>query len=169
MDSRLQVKLVHYLVFSHFGGSLIMQTREKILKVAEAFDDVIETRDIEKILPFFAEDCEIEVLGITLQGREGARVWLKWMFKHLALIKFKPVIIMVEGDTIFEEFMVNGVLHNGRKVSSKQAEVLVYENYLVKKLRLYFDRLDFADAVSKGFFDKFIIRQIKKKSLQDLV
>ena len=76
---------------------------------------------------------------------------------------------MVQDNTFFEEFILEGLLHNGRQVVSKQAEVLVYENYLVKYLRLYFDRFDFADAVSKGFLNKYIIRQIIKKSLQNLI
>jgi ketosteroid isomerase-like protein len=145
------------------------QTRTQILEVAKAFDDAIETRDIDRILPFFAEDCVIELLEVTLAGWEGARRWLAWMFSHLDAIHFEPVVIMVEGDTFFEEFIVMGTLKDGRQVTSKQAEVLIYEDLKVKHLRIYFDRLDFADAVASGWLNRSVIRRLKRISTKGLV
>ena len=144
------------------------QTKEQILQVAKDFDDVIETRDIEQILPFFAKDCSIELLGLTIHGHEGARKWLEWMFQHLTEIAFEPIIIMVDDNVFFEEFIVHAKLQDGRTVQSKQAEVLVYENLLVKSLRLYFDRLDFGEAVSTSWINRKIIQKIIKESIKGL-
>ena len=144
------------------------QTKEQILQVAKDFDDVIETRDIERILSFFAEDCSIELFNLTLHGHEGARKWLEWMFQHLTEITFDPIVIMVDGNVFFEEFIVQGKLRDGRTVQSKQAEVLVYENLLVKSLRLYFDRLDFADSVASGWLNRKIIQKLIKESIKGL-
>ncbi|MFX0079594.1 MAG: nuclear transport factor 2 family protein [Candidatus Hermodarchaeota archaeon] len=144
------------------------QTKEQILQVAKDFDDVIETRDIERILPFFANDCSIELFSLTLQGHEGARKWFEWMFQHLAEISFVPTTIMVDGNVFFEEFIVHGKLQDGCKVQSKQAEVLVCENLLLKSLRLYFDRLDFAEAVSSSWLNRKIIQKIIKESTKGL-
>ena len=144
------------------------QTTEQILQVAKDFDDVIETRDIEKILPFFAKDCRIELLNLTLHGHEGARKWLEWMFQHLTKITFEPIVIMVEDNVFFEEFIIHGRLNDGRTVQSKQAEVLVYENLLVKSLRLYFDRLDFAEAVASGWLNRKIIQKLINESIKGL-
>jgi ketosteroid isomerase-like protein len=146
-----------------------MQTKDAILKAAKDFDDIIETRDINQILPFFHEECTIELLGVTLHGHEGARKWLDWMFQYLQSISFDPIVIMVEGDTFFEEFIVNGTLSDGRHIQSKQAEVLIYENLLVKHLRVYFDRLDFADAVASGWLTRKIIERLIKISTKGLV
>jgi len=146
-----------------------MQTKESILKAAKDFDDAIETREIDHILPFFDEECMIELLGISLQGYEGAQKWLEWMFQHLNRISFDPIIIMVEGNIFFEEFVMNGILHDGRSVKSKQAEVLVYENSLVKCLSLYFDRLNFVKAVDGGWITKKIIKKLIDESIQGLI
>ena len=151
------------------GGSCMRQTKTQILEVAKAFDDAIETRDIDQILPFFAKDCVIELLGVTLTGWTGAKRWLAWMFSHLETIRFQPVIIMVEGDTFFEEFIVTGTLKDGRQVTSKQAEVLIYEDLKVKHLRIYFDRLDFADAVASGWLNRSVIRRLKRISTKGLI
>lgn len=133
------------------------------------FDNAIESKDIDHMVSFFADDCEIELMGIKLRGKEGARRWLEWLFGTLVDVKFKPVIIIVEGNVFFEEFILEGTLPNGKVVESKQSEVLVYENYKIKSLRVYFDRLDFADAVADGFVSKKIVKTLISRSLKGLV
>jgi ketosteroid isomerase-like protein len=142
---------------------------EKIKEVAKELDDALETKNIDQILPFFSDDCEIELLGITVKGEEGVRRWLKWQYEHVAEVKLLPVIIMIEGNVFFEEFVVNAKLHDGTEAESKQAEVLIYdENYRVKSLRLYFDRLDFANSVVRDPISKFIVKRLIKMSLKGL-
>ncbi|MFW9934669.1 MAG: nuclear transport factor 2 family protein [Candidatus Thorarchaeota archaeon] len=146
-----------------------MHSKGSILKLAKDFDDAIETSQVKRIIPYFHEECTIELLGLTLEGHEGVQKWLKWMFEHLSSIRFEPVVVMVEGNVFFEEFIVHGLLNDGEKVQSKQAEVLVFENSLVKSLRLYFDRLDFADAVTSGWLTRKIIKKLITESVKGLV
>ena len=145
------------------------QLPDRIRKVAQDLDHSIETGNIESILSFFSDDCEIELLGINKTGKAGARKWLEWLYSHAAEIKFSPVTIMVEGNTFFEEFTVKAKLHNGLEVQSKQAEVLLFENYKVKSLRLYFDRLEFAESFVSGIISKAIVRRLIRMSLKGLI
>ena len=145
------------------------QTSEGIKKAAKEFDDALSIRDYEKMKSAFTDDCEIELLGITLHGKEGVQRWIDWMFTYLAKVEFVPVVIMVEGDVFFEEFIVKGTLHDGRDVTSKQAEVLIYQDYKIKSLRLYFDRLDFAEAVADGFVSRRIVESLIKRTREGLV
>ena len=145
------------------------QTSEGIKKIAMELDNALERMNIDELLNFFADDCEIIILEAKLIGKEGARKWLEWMLKHVKKIKFIPVTIIVEDGVFFEEFTVEATLHDGAEVESKWAEVLIYENYKIKSLRLYFDRLEFADAITKGHISKMIIKKIIKKSLEGLV
>jgi hypothetical protein len=146
-----------------------MQTKQSILQAAKDLDDAIETRKIKQILPFFAKDSSIELLGITLHGYEGVRKWLKWMFQYLHSISFEPIVIIVEGNTFFEEFIVKGTLADGKRVLSKQAEVIIYEDLLVKHLRLYFDRLDFTDAITSSWLTRKIISKLIQESTKGLI
>jgi hypothetical protein len=145
------------------------QNPEEIKKVAMDLDNALEKMNIDEILPFFADECVVQLLDVKLSGKEGVKKWLLWMFKNVAEIKLIPVVIMVEDDVFFEEFIVQAKLHDGSEAISKQAEVLIYENYKIKDLRLYFDRLDFANAVAKGPISKGIIKKLIKKSLEDLI
>ncbi|MFW3146585.1 MAG: nuclear transport factor 2 family protein [Thermoplasmatota archaeon] len=117
---------------------------------------------------FFSDDCEIQMLGLTLKGKKEAKKWLKWLFSTFEEISFEPVTIMVEGDTFFEEFVIDAVLPDGRRIRSKQSEVLVYEDYKVKSLRIYFDRLDFADLIGTGPVRRKIVKMLREASLKDL-
>jgi hypothetical protein len=42
---------------------------EKIREVAKELDDTLETKNVDQILPFFADDCEIQLLGIAVKGK----------------------------------------------------------------------------------------------------
>ena len=145
------------------------QDEDKIRQVAMDFDNAIESKDIDLMVSFFADDCEIELMSIVLSGKEGARKWLEWLFGTLVEVKFKPIIIMVEGNIFFEEFILVGTLPNGKIVESKQSEVLVYEDYKIKSLRVYFDRLDFADVVAEDFISRRIVKMLISRSLKGLM
>jgi ketosteroid isomerase-like protein len=141
---------------------------ERIRKAAEDLDKAVENRDVELVTSFFSDDCEIEMLGIVLEGREGSRKWVEWLFSTLPEIRFEPVTIMIEGNTFFEEFVINGKLKNGMTVRSKQAEVLIYEDYKVRNLRIYFDRLDFAEVIGDNPVKRALIKKIRNMSLEPL-
>ena len=145
------------------------QNPDRIRQVAMEFDNAIEARDVERVVSAFAEDCQIELLGIKLKGREGARKWIEWLFSNIPDIRFEPVTIMVEGNVFFEEFIVTARHSDGPELKSKQAEVLVFEDYKLKSLRLYFDRLDFSDLIAGNIISKKIVGTVKSRSLKGLL
>ncbi|MDX1814287.1 MAG: hypothetical protein R3319_05800, partial [Candidatus Bathyarchaeia archaeon] len=87
---------------------------------------------------------------------------------HVATIKFVPITIIVEGNTFFEEFIVEAKFHDGEEARSKQAVVLVFEDSKIKSLRMYFDRLDFSSSVAKDVISKTIVKELVNKSLEGL-
>ena len=44
-----------------------------IKQISEEFDTALELRDIPKIIEFFTEDCEIELLGVKLYRKNRAK------------------------------------------------------------------------------------------------
>jgi hypothetical protein len=75
---------------------------------------------------------------------------------------------MVEGNTFFEEFVVEAKFYNGEEARSNQTVVLEFENLKIKSLSVYFDRLDFSDAVAKDVVSKTIVKELIKKSFEGL-
>jgi ketosteroid isomerase-like protein len=144
------------------------KSTDEIRRVAMALDNAIENKDPDAVIACFADDCEIELLRHSLVGKAGVKKWFGWLFKNIRQIKFQPVKIMAEGNTLFEEFIIRARLHSGPEVKSKQAEILIFENDKIKSLRLYFDRLDFADTLTKDPVSKAVLSRIIKKSLEGL-
>jgi len=51
---------------------------------------------------------------------------------------------------------------DNKGINVKQAEVLVYDDDLkVKRLSLYFDRLEMAEVLELNLFDRIIINRLK--------
>ena len=71
-------------------------------------------------------------------------------------------------DKAIEKKDIDLTLHNGSNLITKQAEVIIYKNYQIKNLRLYFDRLEIAKTLSGSFFNKIIFNRLIKKSMEYL-
>jgi ketosteroid isomerase-like protein len=141
---------------------------EKIRKLAKDLDNAIEQQDVERLVSYFSEECEVRLPGSTLTGHEGLRRAVKWMYSHLRGIVLLPVTIMVQGNVFFEEFTVRANVA-GHDIEVRQSEVLVYDgNYKVTSLRLYFDRLELARHFPVNFIDRFLIGRVIRESLKDL-
>ena len=143
---------------------------EKIRELAKALDDAIENRETEAVISLFSETCEIELLGTKLAGKEGLRKAISWIYRYLKELTLIPITIMIEGNTFFEEFFIRTKTKEGKEIQVKQAEVLVYDDeYKVKSLRLYFDRLELASAYTSNPVEKMMIDRLKKASLKGLL
>ena len=93
-----------------------------------------------------------------------------WMYSHFKDIKLTPIVITVEGNIFFEEFTMSSKSGDNKGINVKQAEVLVYDDDLkVKRLSLYFDRLEMAEVLELNLFDRIIVNRLKQESLKGLL
>jgi ketosteroid isomerase-like protein len=136
-----------------------MENPDELRTIARHFDSAIEDKQIDKAVSSFTDDCIIEFPGGAVKGKEGARRWIEWIFSHFARIRFEPVTIMVDGNTFFEEYFLEGTFHNGSTVRSRQAEVLEFEGGRIRAMRIFFDRIDFAGALEDGVLTRFFVRK----------
>ena len=142
---------------------------KKIQDAAKKLDNAMEQKDTESAISCFSDDCEIDLLSVHLKGKQGVRKWLAWLYEDLLNIKFEPITIMTDRNTFFEEYIIHSTLMDGKQVQSKQAEVLIYDaTYKVKSLRVYFDRLDFADVVAHNFISRGVVKEIIDISVKGL-
>lgn len=144
-------------------------TDSEIRQRAKALDDAVERRDFETVTAFFSEDCEIEMIGLKLEGREALRKALRWMFDRLPEIRFIPVTIMIEGTIFFEEFILQTTVRRERTIEVRMAEVLIYDaDDKVKSLRLYFDRLELGDVFAPRAIERALIKFLIRASVKGL-
>jgi ketosteroid isomerase-like protein len=152
-------------------GEEILMIPDQIRIRAQALDEAIEKRDVEATMAFFSDDFEIEMIGLTLKGREGLKKALSWMFDCLKEIRIIPLTILIDGATFFEEFVLRSKTKRGKTLEVRQAEVLIYDlDYKVKSLRLYFDRLELGEVFASNIGERLVVKLLARasvKSLQD--
>ena len=142
---------------------------DDIRMAVQKFTDAMVKKDQEALAACFAEDCEIEFLHVKLKGKRGVREWAHWLYGHLSELQFDRITSVVNDGVIFEEYVLNGRLHNGSKIRSRQTEVLVFdENRMIKNFRFYFDRLDFIESGINKIMAKQIVNTFNQKTLKSL-
>ena len=144
-----------------------VESAEKIRNAAMVLDNAVEQGDKETILSCFADDAELEVFGLIFTGKNEIENIINWMYAQFGKIEFEPVVIMVEGNTFFEEF-VFCVAPDSDQIKIKAAEVLEYEDHKIKSLRLYIDRLDMAQKLSKGVFERLLVNFVNQGTIKGL-
>ena len=143
------------------------QTAKEIRRVAQSLDDAVERQDVETAVSCFSDTAEIEVFGLTFKGPTEIKQVIAWMYQRFGRIKFQPIVITVEGSVFFEEFTLHAKF-NGKEININAAEVLVYENYKITRLKLFLDRLEMAQAASTGFIEGKIISWINQEIIKDI-
>ena len=142
---------------------------EKIRIQAKKLDDAFENKNLEVILSCFADRGEIELLGVRLEGRDGVRKGIDWMYDKIDYIKLEPINILINSNTFFEEFLLKAKMRDGAEVKIKAAEVLIFEDFKIVSLRLYFDRLQLADLFATSIFERQIFQKIDRMTLKGLI
>jgi ketosteroid isomerase-like protein len=86
---------------------------DRIRVLAKALDDAIEDDDLEGVLSFFSDNCETELMGLRLEGKQGLRRTLDWMYKHVSNIILSPITIIIDKGVFSKEFLVRAKTHEG--------------------------------------------------------
>jgi ketosteroid isomerase-like protein len=144
------------------------QSPDQIRRLAKDLDDAVEHGDIEMVVSFFTDDCEVELPGVKLTDQDGLRRGLGWLYHELGSIRFEPVSIMVDGDTFFEEFVMRATREGDAEAEIPATEVLVYEGLKVRRLRIYFDRLAIAAIRARGLVEKWVVKKMERAALRGL-
>lgn len=125
---------------------MVNEKREKqIIQIAIRFDNDLESRNLERLTSYFADDCQIELLGSTLRGKAGVEKWFHWLFDNIQNLRLVIINVIVKENILFEEFAISAETADGLKIQSRQAEVMEFDPCnRIKTLKLYFDRIDLA-------------------------
>ncbi len=119
-------------------------------------DQAIEQRQAEKVLAAFAEDCVLEVGGVTTVGKAGVRRWLDWMYHYFVDVHIEPLFVKVDPNRFFAEFNLHGHLADGNPVRCRHTEVITFDGPKISRLQLSFDRDAFASKEAQNVFGQWL-------------
>ncbi len=141
---------------------------DDIRDLAAEFDRALARRDLEAARSLFDPECRLDLLGLTLEGGEGAERWLRWLFALLPRIDLEQVSALNEPPVLFQEYVLRTELPAGERIESRQMRVTVWEGSRIKELRLIFDRLDLAPLLARGRLARLLVRRFKQASVARL-
>lgn len=143
--------------------------QERMISTAERFSELVASNNMDAIVSCFTEDCAIEFLNVKLKGKNGVREWIKWLYGHMSELNFENSITLVDGYLLFRECTLSGKLHNGIKIRSRQAHIVVFDDdCLITNFRYYFDRLDFIESAINRIVAKGVKQTFNQKTLKHL-
>jgi len=119
-------------------------------------------RDVEKMLSFFAEDGVFVSRDGTFKGKEELRRFWTWDVKVNPNVKYRDagVGIVVKGNKIFHELIVEGVTPDGRKFEIPGMDVYEISDGKIQQKRSFYDGLSIAKQCAKGWLEKTIINAV---------
>jgi hypothetical protein len=145
------------------------QQQDETRKAVKRFSECVEKKNVDAILSCFSDSCEIEFLNVKLKGKHGAREWIKWLYGHMSELKYEPVLSMADENGFLMEYVLEGTLHNGIKIKSRQAQIFVFDgDYKIENFRYYFDRLDFVESAINRIMAKSLKMAFNQKTLNHL-
>jgi len=139
-----------------------------IREIADRLDRAVERRDLNAVVEFFSDNCEVTFFGIKLFGKEALRRAFQSVYERLEDVRFEPITIMNDDSTLFEEFRMHATSPNGESVSIEVAEVLNFSGEKVTGMRLYIDRLQLAGVIAEGILERKLLEAIERKSREGL-
>jgi ketosteroid isomerase-like protein len=135
-------------------------SEEKLEDFIRDFDKALMEMDVEKILSFFVEDGVYVLLEGTFKGKEELRRYWTWSVKINPKIRDAGVGIVVKGDRIFHEFIVEGTTPDGKNFEIPGMDVYEISNGKIQQKRSFYDRLSIAEQGAKGWLEQKIVSTV---------
>jgi ketosteroid isomerase-like protein len=137
-------------------------SEEKLESFLRDFGKAFVERDVEKMLSFFAENGVFVSPEGTFKGKEELRRYWTWNVKVNPNVKLRDtgVGIVVKGNKIFHELIVEGVTPEGRKFEIPGMDVYEISEGKIQQKRSFYDRLSVAKQVAKGWLENTIINVV---------
>lgn len=145
-------------------------SEEKIESLTRDFSEAFVSRDVERMLSFWAEDgVWVSPVG-TFRGKEEIRRYLTWDVQVTPNIKVKDigVGILVKGNKSFYESISENVTPDGRKFEIRAISVHEFSGDKIQHVRLFYDRLSIAKQATKGWLEKLIINTVVSRAEKGL-
>ncbi|MBS7643244.1 nuclear transport factor 2 family protein [Candidatus Bathyarchaeota archaeon] len=136
-----------------------MSVKEMMAAIFGVHENIAK-KDVEKMLPFFAEDATLIFPGVKLDGHEGVRRWVKWLDAQFPKVAFRGVTLTIEGRRAVHEFVLDGTTPEGLTASFDCVAVYEFRNGKITQFRCYFDVLTIAKQIAKGFFAKRAVKSM---------
>jgi hypothetical protein len=136
-------------------------SKEELINIMRKFRDVLNKKDLEKSLSFFAEDADWLNPDGKFKGKEELKKYLKWGFKispDQKIIESGIKIIAEEDKAVYEHILEGSF--EGMKYQILALCIYEFKGDKFQHLRTTYDRLSMAKQLAKGPVAKTAVNSI---------
>ena len=155
MKKSLLLFLLMAIVFIGVGATLDKSKQEgsDVERLLKDFDAAMASRDLDRIMSFFAEDCLVDdfTMGIMNQGKAEVKASLKESFNAFPDLKITIKTQIISGNRVASEWAMTGT-HTGsslrgpatgKYISIPGASFMEIQDGRIKRYRGYYNRMLF--------------------------
>lgn len=134
-----------------------------IESIMRSFARALESRDLDKALPFFAPDATYITPNGRFTGTEEIRRYLRWMFENNSELAVEEcgVGILASGNKAAFEHIVRGTLQ-GKKWELPMLCIYEFAGDKIKRVVTAYDRLSLAKQAAKGWLAQKAVNAVIK-------
>ena len=136
-------------------------SKEELINIMRRFRDVLNKKDLEKSLSFFAEDADWVNPNGEFKGKEEIKNYFKWAFEinpDQKIIESGVKIIAEEDKAVYEHILEGSF--EGMKYQILALCIYEFKGDKFQHLRTTYDRLSMAKQLAKGPVAKTAVNSI---------
>lgn len=143
--------------------------QEKIEKVMREVIDLLNNKQIEKALPFFAEDADWVTPEGTFKGRGEIEEYLRWLERTTPnlVVRDAGIGVVVKGNQGLYEHVLQGTTA-GQKWETPVLCIWEFKDDKIQHVRAVFDRLSIAKQAAEGWVARRLVMSVVKRAEKGL-
>jgi ketosteroid isomerase-like protein len=129
-------------------------TEERIRELVARFDEAFRRRNVEDMLPLFANDAIwVSPVG-TFEGTGALRRVLTWDAKISPTVRFERfgIELLIKGNVAVAEAKCEGTLDDGKRWDAPAVTIFEFgDDEKIHRIRLYYDKLSMSKRVAMQY------------------
>lgn len=140
-------------------------TEERIAELVRRWREAFEARDVEQMLPLFADDAVwVSPVG-RFEGIDGLRRVLTWDTRISPTVTSRPngVDVLVKGNGAVKKMLSEGTLDDGHRWDAQAVAIMEFgEDETITRLAPYYDELSMAQRVARQYTGRtgWVVRKV---------
>jgi uncharacterized protein (TIGR02246 family) len=143
-------------------------SEEEIKSAVRSIVEAFNSRDVEKMLSFVADDATFIRPEGTFKGKEEIKRYYTWSFQHYSKLTLTETDLIVGGNKAVLEFVSEGTATDGMNQRLPGLAAFHFRNGRVEQVHDYYDRLLIAEQLAKGWFAKTVVGAVVNRMQKGL-
>jgi ketosteroid isomerase-like protein len=145
-----------------------MTSEEEMKQSVYGLYKALSESDLDKLLSFFSDNAKLIAGEGEFTGKAGVKQYYEWMGTQVHNIRFPEKNLVIAGDLVFHEFVLEGTTPDGRGMRVPTVNVYRFKEGKISELCKYYDRLLVGKQGAKGWLAQNLVNTIESQMKKGL-